>query len=197
MATAISMYYMSQQIGIAVGISISSSFLKQQFQATLQKTLVDVPGCREVGPFHNIFKIKKTPDSLANRLSKAYWLTPLWSPYSPSKFDHWCGRVICTVSGLYQVCSLIFIYLQDNSWFTTNSLGSFGSNACYATHVFNYGELFELLIVVRILFVRSNLEIGYVFWELDLNPVGKVAFGTVTSNTKLVLQKKNGRQYIP
>ncbi|TAQ83729.1 hypothetical protein B7494_g7949 [Chlorociboria aeruginascens] len=48
MATAISMYYMSQQIGIAIGISLSSSLLKQQFQAMLQKTLVDVPGYKAI-----------------------------------------------------------------------------------------------------------------------------------------------------
>ncbi|KAE9370966.1 MFS general substrate transporter [Stipitochalara longipes BDJ] len=48
MATAISTYYMCQQIGIALGISISSSLLKQQFQTTLQKILVDVPGYKEI-----------------------------------------------------------------------------------------------------------------------------------------------------
>ena len=49
MATAISMYYMSQQIGIALGISIFSALLKQEFQTTLQKTLIVVPNYQEVG----------------------------------------------------------------------------------------------------------------------------------------------------
>jgi hypothetical protein len=49
MATAISMYYMSQQIGIALGISIFSAFLKQEFKTTLQKTLIAVPNYQEVG----------------------------------------------------------------------------------------------------------------------------------------------------
>jgi hypothetical protein len=56
MATAISMYYMSQQIGIAMGISISSSLLKQQFQATLQKILVDIPEYQEVSAMHHNFQ---------------------------------------------------------------------------------------------------------------------------------------------
>ena len=59
MATAISMYYMSQQIGIALGISITSSLLKQQFQATLQKMLVDVSEYKEVSPTHHSFQEKK------------------------------------------------------------------------------------------------------------------------------------------
>ncbi|KAG9232096.1 major facilitator superfamily domain-containing protein [Amylocarpus encephaloides] len=48
MATAISMYYMSQQIGIALGISFSSSLLKQKFKATLQEMLVNVPEYQEI-----------------------------------------------------------------------------------------------------------------------------------------------------
>ncbi|KAG0644987.1 hypothetical protein D0Z07_9142 [Hyphodiscus hymeniophilus] len=48
MATAISMYYMSQQIGIAVGISLCSSLLKRQFRTTLTKTLVAIPGYEKV-----------------------------------------------------------------------------------------------------------------------------------------------------
>jgi hypothetical protein len=49
MATAISMYYMSQQIGIALGISIFSAILKQEFQTTLQETLIVIPNSQEVG----------------------------------------------------------------------------------------------------------------------------------------------------
>ncbi len=48
MATAISMYYMSQQVGIALGISITSNIMMQRFQATLSKNLVRVPGYEEV-----------------------------------------------------------------------------------------------------------------------------------------------------
>lgn len=48
MATAIGIYYMSQQAGIALGISITSSLMMQRFQATLLKNLVHVPGYEEV-----------------------------------------------------------------------------------------------------------------------------------------------------
>ncbi|PBP28722.1 hypothetical protein BUE80_DR000425 [Diplocarpon rosae] len=48
MATAISMYYMSQQIGIALGISLTSSLLNQQFQSMLQDVLADLPGHSEI-----------------------------------------------------------------------------------------------------------------------------------------------------
>ena len=54
-ATAITMYYMSRQIGIAVGITISSSVLKQQFEGKLRRMLVDVPGYKEVSPIHQFF----------------------------------------------------------------------------------------------------------------------------------------------
>ncbi|KAG9241502.1 major facilitator superfamily domain-containing protein, partial [Calycina marina] len=43
MATAISMYYMSQQIGIAMGIALSSSLLKRRFEAVLNKNLTGIP----------------------------------------------------------------------------------------------------------------------------------------------------------
>jgi len=61
MATAISMYYMCQQIGIALGISISSSILKQEFETTLQKTLVDVPGYKEVSFTRYALQENKNP----------------------------------------------------------------------------------------------------------------------------------------
>ena len=54
MATAISMYFMSQQIGIAVGITLSSSLLKQEFHATLRKTLVNIPGYKKVRPSYTV-----------------------------------------------------------------------------------------------------------------------------------------------
>jgi predicted MFS family arabinose efflux permease len=63
MATAISMYYMCQQIGIALGISVCSSFLKQEFQAALQKMLVDVPGHKEASsPRVKHFDERKMPN---------------------------------------------------------------------------------------------------------------------------------------
>ena len=48
MATAISMYYMSQQIGIALGISFSSGLMKHQFKVTLQRAMMNIPGSTEV-----------------------------------------------------------------------------------------------------------------------------------------------------
>ncbi|XMA11303.1 hypothetical protein WAI453_004094 [Rhynchosporium graminicola] len=48
MSTAITTYYMSQQIGIALGISLVSAFLKQEFHTNLQKTLVLVPNYQEI-----------------------------------------------------------------------------------------------------------------------------------------------------
>lgn len=53
MATAISMYYMSQQIGIALGISFSSGLLKHQFKSSLQKVMTDIPGATEVSSTHH------------------------------------------------------------------------------------------------------------------------------------------------
>lgn len=50
MATAISMYCMSQQIGVALGISISSGLLKHQFHAALLKIMVEAQGYTKVGP---------------------------------------------------------------------------------------------------------------------------------------------------
>lgn len=47
MATAIGMYYMSQQIGIALGISVCSSVFKGQFRYTLHEVMVDIPGHKE------------------------------------------------------------------------------------------------------------------------------------------------------
>lgn len=49
MTTAITMYYMSQQIGIAFGISFFSALLKQEFQTNLQEMLIRVPNYQEVG----------------------------------------------------------------------------------------------------------------------------------------------------
>jgi len=42
------MYYMSQQIGIAVSITIMSDLLNRQFEFTLQKLLASIPGYEEV-----------------------------------------------------------------------------------------------------------------------------------------------------
>jgi hypothetical protein len=46
--TAISMYYMSQQVGIALGISFSSGLLKHQLKLTLSKVMMNIPGSAEV-----------------------------------------------------------------------------------------------------------------------------------------------------
>lgn len=64
MATAISMYYMSQQIGVALGISISSGLLKHQFKATLQRVMINIPGYTEVSPIRHIFKRKRKKSDL-------------------------------------------------------------------------------------------------------------------------------------
>lgn len=48
MTTAIGMYYMSQQIGIAMGITIMSTLLHGRFEKTLQNSLVDIPGFEKV-----------------------------------------------------------------------------------------------------------------------------------------------------
>jgi hypothetical protein len=61
MATAISMYYMCQQIGIALGLSLSSSLLKQQFQTTLREMLVDIPGYQEVSTMFRSFQYYGKP----------------------------------------------------------------------------------------------------------------------------------------
>ncbi|CEJ91340.1 hypothetical protein VHEMI07058 [[Torrubiella] hemipterigena] len=46
--TAISMYYMSQQVGIALGISFSSGLLRRQLKITLYKVMADIPGSTEI-----------------------------------------------------------------------------------------------------------------------------------------------------
>ena len=46
--TTISMYYMSQQLGIALGISLSSGLQKHQLKLTLKKLMMDIPGSAEV-----------------------------------------------------------------------------------------------------------------------------------------------------
>lgn len=42
------MYYMSQQIGIALGISFSSGLLRHQLKVTLSKVMMDIPGSAQV-----------------------------------------------------------------------------------------------------------------------------------------------------
>lgn len=42
------MYYMSQQIGIALGISFSSGLLKHQLKLTLNKVMINIPQSAEV-----------------------------------------------------------------------------------------------------------------------------------------------------
>jgi hypothetical protein len=48
MTTAIGMYYMSQQIGIAVGTTIMSTLLNGQFEKNLQILLASIPGFEKV-----------------------------------------------------------------------------------------------------------------------------------------------------
>jgi hypothetical protein len=66
------MYYMSRQIGIAVGISISSSLLKQQFEGKLRRMLVDVPGYKEVSPMRHLSKREHCLTSPGNRSLKEF-----------------------------------------------------------------------------------------------------------------------------
>ncbi|CZT00091.1 uncharacterized protein RAG0_08238 [Rhynchosporium agropyri] len=68
MSTAITTYYMSQQIGIALGISLVSAFLKQEFHTNLQKTLVLVPNYQEVSPnpFYCFGQRAKSDNSFAD-----------------------------------------------------------------------------------------------------------------------------------
>lgn len=58
--TAISMYYMSQQIGIALGIGFSSGLLKHQLKLTLSKDMMNIPGSAEVS-FTSCFTRKARP----------------------------------------------------------------------------------------------------------------------------------------
>jgi hypothetical protein len=60
MATAISIYYMSQQIGVALGVSLTSTLLKRQFQYTLRKEMATVPDYEKVRLFHCHFKENAT-----------------------------------------------------------------------------------------------------------------------------------------
>lgn len=43
MATAISVYYLGQEVGIIAGIGISSAILRMDFRSTLLRKLVDFP----------------------------------------------------------------------------------------------------------------------------------------------------------
>lgn len=57
MATAISMYFMSQQIGVALGISLCSSLWKAQFKTTVRKTMAEVPNYLDVSSISHWRKI--------------------------------------------------------------------------------------------------------------------------------------------
>ncbi|KAK6585697.1 hypothetical protein PZA11_002424 [Diplocarpon coronariae] len=85
MATAISMYYMSQQIGIALGISLTSSLLNQQFQSMLQNFLADIPNHSEI--IRRILAdssvVETLPAEVQSLVSqsflKSFWLVPgMW-----------------------------------------------------------------------------------------------------------------------
>ncbi|CAL3964594.1 unnamed protein product [Diplocarpon coronariae] len=85
MATAISMYYMSQQIGIALGISLTSSLLNQQFQSMLQNFLADIPNHSEI--IRRILAdssvVETLPAEVQSLVSqsflKSFWLVPAFA----------------------------------------------------------------------------------------------------------------------
>ncbi|KFY18240.1 hypothetical protein V492_00060 [Pseudogymnoascus sp. VKM F-4246] len=87
MATAISMYYMSQQIGVALGISISSGLLKHQFHATLQKIMVEVPGYTKENLIQRILDdssvVALLPEEIQSLIRLGYlhsfWVVPVFA----------------------------------------------------------------------------------------------------------------------
>lgn len=54
LATSISIYYLSQQVGTIVGISVTAAVLRGAFQNTLMRELGDVPGKAEVSELATI-----------------------------------------------------------------------------------------------------------------------------------------------
>lgn len=104
MATAISMYYMSQQIGAALGISISLGLLKHQFHITLQRIMTEVP---EVGPIPHLFHKRKNLTCIRIKLLGESWMILLSWHYCLKKPSHLYARVILPVSGSYQACYFI------------------------------------------------------------------------------------------
>ncbi|KFY33213.1 hypothetical protein V494_07823 [Pseudogymnoascus sp. VKM F-4513 (FW-928)] len=87
MATAISMYYMSQQIGVALGISISSGLLKHQFHTTLQKIMVEVPGYTKENLIQRILDdssvVALLPEEIQSLIRLGYlhsfWVVPVFA----------------------------------------------------------------------------------------------------------------------
>ncbi|KFZ05028.1 hypothetical protein V501_08740 [Pseudogymnoascus sp. VKM F-4519 (FW-2642)] len=87
MATAISMYYMSQQIGVALGISISSGLLKHQFHVTLQKIMTEVPGYTKDQIIQRILDdssvVALLPEAVQSLIRQGYlasfWVVPVFA----------------------------------------------------------------------------------------------------------------------
>ncbi|KFY69360.1 hypothetical protein V496_00295 [Pseudogymnoascus sp. VKM F-4515 (FW-2607)] len=87
MATAISMYYMSQQIGVALGISISSGLLKNQFHSTLQKIMTEVPGYTKEQIIRKILDdssvVALLPEGIQTLVRQGYlhsfWVVPVFA----------------------------------------------------------------------------------------------------------------------
>ncbi|OAF54976.1 hypothetical protein VC83_08519 [Pseudogymnoascus destructans] len=86
MATAISMYYMSQQIGVALGISISSGLLKHQFHVTLQKIMTEIPGYTKDQIIQRILDdssvVALLPEAIQSLIRQGYlasfWVVPVF-----------------------------------------------------------------------------------------------------------------------
>jgi predicted MFS family arabinose efflux permease len=72
--TAISMYYMSQQIGIALGISFSSGLLKHQLKPTLNKVMRDIPGAAEIIKqiLADSSAVRQLPEAIQSLVRQAY-----------------------------------------------------------------------------------------------------------------------------
>ncbi|KAJ6789501.1 hypothetical protein PWT90_10671 [Aphanocladium album] len=83
--TSISMYYMSQQIGIALGIGISSGLLKHQLKLTLSKDMANIPGSAEIIKkiLDDSSAIIQFPEEIQLLARQAYvhsfWVVPLFA----------------------------------------------------------------------------------------------------------------------
>lgn len=147
MATAISMYYMSQQIGVALGISISSGLLKHQFHATLQRIMTEVPGYTKVGPMPHPFYKGRRLTCIRIKLLEESWMIPLSWHYFPKKSSHSYARVILPVSGSYQVCNSIsrLISATLDDWYFY-SVCCVNTSTYYSANDFYDGEVFILTV---------------------------------------------------
>ncbi|KFY28584.1 hypothetical protein V491_00394 [Pseudogymnoascus sp. VKM F-3775] len=79
MTTAIGMYYMSQQIGIAVGITIMSTLLNGQFEKNLRILLASIPGFEKI--IDSILSDSSIVDQLSEQvrlLVRQSYLSSFW-----------------------------------------------------------------------------------------------------------------------